>query len=62
MLWSTLDHAEVKAKGKLPEIDGLTVPFYDNKGRMDQYFRDLQIPTAFLLTCYYASNILHKLG
>lgn len=35
VIYSTLDHAELKAKGKLPEIEGMTVPFYDNKGRMD---------------------------
>jgi uncharacterized protein YbjT (DUF2867 family) len=35
------------------------VPHFDAKGESEQYFRDLGVPTTFLLTSFYWENLIH---
>jgi uncharacterized protein YbjT (DUF2867 family) len=35
------------------------VPHFDAKGEADRFFRDLGVPTTFLLTSFYWDNFIH---
>jgi uncharacterized protein YbjT (DUF2867 family) len=35
------------------------VPHFDSKGAADHVFRDLDLPTTFLLTSFYWDNLIH---
>jgi uncharacterized protein YbjT (DUF2867 family) len=35
------------------------VPHFDAKGESDAYFRELSVPTTFLLTSFYWDNLIH---
>ncbi|MEW5977384.1 MAG: NmrA/HSCARG family protein [Acidobacteriota bacterium] len=63
VIWSTLEDTRkwVPLDDKrLPTLMGkYKVPHFDAKGEADQIFKDLGVPTTFLLTSFYWDNFIH---
>jgi len=44
----------------MPTLQGkYKVPHFDGKGEADHFFRDLGVPTTFLLTAFYWENLIY---
>ncbi len=63
VVWSTLEDTRrfLPADGKrMPVLMGTyNVPHFDAKGEADQIFRDLGVPTTWLLTAFYWDNLIY---
>jgi uncharacterized protein YbjT (DUF2867 family) len=63
VIWSTLDDTRKRVPlgdDRMPTLMGkYKVPHFDAKGEADQIFRDLGVPTTFLLTSFYWDNFIH---
>jgi uncharacterized protein YbjT (DUF2867 family) len=62
VIWSTLEDTRKWVPledDRMPTLMGkYKVPHFDAKGEADQIFRDLAVPTTFLLTSYYWDNLI----
>jgi uncharacterized protein YbjT (DUF2867 family) len=62
-IWSTLEDTRrwvPLSDTRMPTLMGkYKVPHFDAKGEADQAFRDLGVPTTFLLTSFYWDNMIH---
>jgi uncharacterized protein YbjT (DUF2867 family) len=63
VIWSTLEDTRrwvPLEDDRMPTLMGeYKVPHFDAKGEADQIFRDLGVPTTFLLTAYYWDNLIY---
>jgi uncharacterized protein YbjT (DUF2867 family) len=63
VIWSTLEDTRKwvpLSDDRLPTLQGkYKVPHFDAKGEADQIFRDLGVPTTFLLTSFYWENLIY---
>jgi uncharacterized protein YbjT (DUF2867 family) len=63
VIWSTLEDTRrwvPLSDARMPTLQGkYKVPHFDAKGEADQIFRDLGVPTTFLLTAFYWDNLIH---
>jgi uncharacterized protein YbjT (DUF2867 family) len=63
VIWSTLEDTRKWVPlddNRMPTLMGkYKVPHFDGKGEADQIFRDLGVPTTFLLTAYYWDNLIY---
>jgi uncharacterized protein YbjT (DUF2867 family) len=63
VIWSTLEDTRKQvplSDDRMPTLMGkYKVPHFDGKGEADQIFRDLGVPTTFLLTSFYWDNFIH---
>lgn len=63
VVWSTLEDTRQWVPlddDRMPTLQGkYKVPHFDAKGEADQFFRDLGLPTTFLLTSFYWDNFIH---
>ncbi len=63
VIWSTLEDTRRWVPlndSRMPTLMGrYKVPHFDAKGEADQVFRQLGIPTTFLLTSFYWDNLIH---
>ena len=63
VIWSTLEDTRKYVPlddDRMPTLQGkYKVPHFDAKGEADQIFRDLGVPTTFLLTSFYWDNFIH---
>jgi uncharacterized protein YbjT (DUF2867 family) len=64
VIWSTLEDTRKwvpLSDNRMPTLQGkYKTPHFDGKGEADHYFRDLAVPTTFLLTSFYWDNFLHS--
>ncbi|HEX2249535.1 MAG TPA: NmrA/HSCARG family protein [Gemmatimonadales bacterium] len=62
-IWSTLEDTRKWVpleSDQMPTLHGkYKVPHFDAKGEADQFFRDLGVPTTFLLTSFYWENFIY---
>jgi uncharacterized protein YbjT (DUF2867 family) len=62
VVWSTLEDTRKwvpLSDTRMPTLMGkYKVPHFDGKGEADQAFRDLGVPTTFLLTSFYWDNLI----
>lgn len=62
-IWSTLEDTRrwvPLSDNRMPTLMGkYKVPHFDAKGEADQFFRDLAVPTTFLLTSFYWDNFIY---
>jgi uncharacterized protein YbjT (DUF2867 family) len=63
VIWSTLEDTRKWVPlddDRMPTLQGkYKVPHFDGKGEADQIFRDLGVPTTFLLTAFYWDNLIY---
>jgi len=63
VIWSTLEDSRrfiPLDDDRMPTLMGqYKVPHFDAKGESDQLFRDLGLPTTFLLTSFYWENFIY---
>jgi uncharacterized protein YbjT (DUF2867 family) len=63
VIWSTLEDTRKFVPledDRMPTLGGkYKVPHFDAKGEADQIFRDLGVPTTFLLTSFYWDNLIY---
>jgi uncharacterized protein YbjT (DUF2867 family) len=63
VVWSTLEDTRKKvplSDRRMPTLQGkYKVPHFDAKGEADQIFRDVGVPTTFLLTSFFWENFIH---
>ena len=63
VIWSTLEDTRKwvpLTDNRMPTLMGkYKVPHFDAKGEADQIFRDLGVPTTFLLTSFYWDNLIY---
>jgi uncharacterized protein YbjT (DUF2867 family) len=63
VIWSTLEDTRKwvpLSDDRMPTLQGkYKVPHFDAKGEADQLFRDLGVPTTFLLTSFYWENFIY---
>jgi uncharacterized protein YbjT (DUF2867 family) len=63
VIWSTLEDTRKwvpLSDNRLPTLQGkYKVPHFDGKGEADQIFRELGVPTTFLLTAFYWENLIY---
>jgi uncharacterized protein YbjT (DUF2867 family) len=63
VIWSTLEDTRKWVPledGRLPTLQGkYKVPHFDGKGEADATFRELGVPTTFLLTAFYWENLIY---
>jgi uncharacterized protein YbjT (DUF2867 family) len=63
VIWSTLEDTRRWMSLEDPRMPTLMgkykVPHFDAKGEADQFFRDADVPTTFLLTSFYWDNLIH---
>ena len=63
VIWSTLEDTRKWVpleSDRMPTLMGkYKVPHFDAKGEADQTFRDLGVPTTFLLTAFYWENLIY---
>lgn len=63
VIWSMLEDTRrwiPLADNRMPTLLGkYKVPHFDAKGEADQVFRQLGVPTTFLLTSFYWDNLIH---
>jgi uncharacterized protein YbjT (DUF2867 family) len=62
VIWSTLEDTRKwvpLTDDRMPTLMGkYKVPHFDAKGEADQIFRDLSVPTTWLLTAFYWENLI----
>ncbi len=63
VIWSTLEDTRKwvpLSDDRMPTLMGkYKVAHFDAKGEADQFFRDLGVPTTYLLTAFYWDNFIH---
>lgn len=63
VIWSTLEDTRKLvplSDDRMPTLqERYKVPHFDAKGEADQIFRDLGVPTTFLLTSFYWDNFIY---
>jgi uncharacterized protein YbjT (DUF2867 family) len=63
VIWSTLEDTRKWVpleSNQMPTLMGrYKVPHFDAKGESDQYFRELNVPTTFLLASFYWDNFIY---
>jgi uncharacterized protein YbjT (DUF2867 family) len=63
VIWSTLEDTRRWVPlddDRMPTLMGAyKVPHFDAKGESDRIFRELGVPTTFLLTSFYWDNLIH---
>jgi uncharacterized protein YbjT (DUF2867 family) len=63
VIWSTLEDTRKwvpLSDNRMPTLQGkYKVPHFDGKGEADEYFRQLGVPTTFLLTSFYWDNFIN---
>lgn len=63
VVWSTLEDTRKWVPlddDRMPTLqEKYKVPHFDGKGEGDQFFRDLGVPTTFLLTTFYWDNMIY---
>jgi uncharacterized protein YbjT (DUF2867 family) len=63
VIWSTLEDTRKwvpLSDDRMPTLMGkYKVPHFDGKGESDDIFRELGVPTTFLLTSFYWDNLIH---
>jgi uncharacterized protein YbjT (DUF2867 family) len=63
VIWSTLEDTRKLVPledDRMPTLQGkYKVPHFDAKGEADQTFRELGVPTTFLLTAFYWENLIY---
>ena len=63
VIWSTLEDTRrwvPLSDNRMPTLLGkYKVPHFDAKGAADQVFKQLGVPTTFLLTSFYWDNLIH---
>lgn len=63
VIWSTLEDTRKwvpLTDSRMPTLMGkYKVPHFDAKGEAEQVFRNLRVPTTFLLTSFYWDNLIH---
>jgi uncharacterized protein YbjT (DUF2867 family) len=63
VIWSTLEDTRKWVPledNRMPTLQGkYKVPHFDGKGEADRFFRDLGVPTTFLLTAFYWENLIY---
>jgi uncharacterized protein YbjT (DUF2867 family) len=63
VIWSTLEDTRKwipLEDDRMPTLMGkYKVPHFDGKGEADQIFRDLGVPTTWLLTSFYWDNLIY---
>ena len=63
VIWSTLEDTRKwvpLSDDRMPTLMGkYKVPHFDGKGEADHFFRDLAVPTTFLLTSFYWDNLIY---
>ena len=63
VIWSTLEDTRKWVPledTRMPTLMGkYKVPHFDAKGEADRFFRDLGVPTTFLLTAFYWDNFIY---
>lgn len=63
VIWSTLEDTRRWVPlddDRMPTLHGkYKVPHFDGKGEADELFRELGVPTTFLLTSFYWENFIH---
>ena len=63
VIWSTLEDTRKwvpLSDDRMPTLMGkYKGPHFDAKGEADQVFRDIGVPTTFLLTSFYWDNFIH---
>jgi uncharacterized protein YbjT (DUF2867 family) len=63
VVWSTLEDTRrlvPLSDARMPTLQGkYKVPHFDAKGEADRFFRELGVPTTFLLTSFYWENLIH---
>ena len=63
VIWSTLEDTRKWVPledDRMPTLMGkYKVPHFDAKGEADQIFRELGVPTTFLLTAFYWENLIY---
>jgi uncharacterized protein YbjT (DUF2867 family) len=63
VIWSTLEDTRKwvpLSDNRMPTLYGkYKVPHLDTKGESDDYFRELGVPTTFLLTSFYWDNFIN---
>jgi uncharacterized protein YbjT (DUF2867 family) len=63
VIWSTLEDTRKQVPltdDRMPTLQGkYKVPHFDAKGEADQIFRDVGVPTTFLVTSFYWDNFIH---
>ena len=63
VVWSTLEYTRrwvPLSDNRMPTLLGkYKVPHFDVKGEADQLFKQLGVPTTFLLTSFYWDNLIH---
>ncbi|MFH1279218.1 MAG: NmrA/HSCARG family protein [Candidatus Eisenbacteria bacterium] len=63
VIWSTLEDTRKHVAlddDRMPTLQGkYKVPHFDAKGEADGIFRELGVPTTFLLTSFYWDNLIH---
>jgi len=63
VIWSTLEDTRKHvplSDDRMPTLLGkYKVPHFDAKGEADRFFRELGVPTTFLLTSFYWDNLIH---
>jgi len=63
VIWSTLEDTRNWVPlddDRMPTLmDNYKVPHFDAKGEADDIFREIGVPTTFLLTCFYWDNFIH---
>ena len=62
VIWSTLEDTRERvpvSDNRMPTLMGkYKVPHFDAKGEADRYFREIGVPTTFLLTSFYWDNMI----
>ncbi len=62
-VWSTLEDTRKflpLESNQMPTLmEKYKVPHFDAKGESDQFFKELGVPTTFLLTSFYWDNFIH---
>jgi uncharacterized protein YbjT (DUF2867 family) len=62
-IWSTLEDTRKwvpLTDDRMPTLQGkYKVPHFDGKGEADHFFRQLGVPTTFLLTAFYWENFIY---
>ena len=63
VIWSTFEDTRLSvplSDVRMPTLQGkYKVPHFDAKAEADPYFRELGLPTTFLLTSFYWDNLIH---